>query len=119
MRLKGLLEQVIQWALHTVRDQLGIFVLLGALAGLGWLVAARGLHGPRLALWLLVPALLAGAFVCWLGPDRLFPKVPFEGPSLITLSDNHAITLLDLPGVLLALTAAILGGWLIRGRLRA
>ena len=112
----GLLEELIQRALHLIRDQLGLFLALGLLAGTCWLLAARGLSGKRLTLWLLVPVLLTVTFVCWVGPDRLFPKEPYEGPELLILSENHAITLLDLPGGLCAVTAVLLGAWLIKGR---
>lgn len=118
VNLDRLAYRIVQRALHLVRDQIGGLLLIGAICGVCWLLAARGLDGKRLALWLLVPVLFAGALVFLVGPDRLFPKQPYEGPHLLTLSENHAITLLDLPGVLCASTAVILGAWLIRGRLR-
>lgn len=113
---RGPVRQGLQWALHLVRDNLALFLLLGLLAGVAWLLAARGLKGPRLTLWLLVPILLAGTLVCLIGPGHLFPKQPYEGPNLITVSHNHAITLLDLPGGLCAIAAAIIGARLIRER---
>lgn len=116
--LDRLAYRTIQWAIHLIRDQIGGILLLGVIGGLCWVLAARGLSGKRLALWLLVPVLLGGALVLWVGPDRLFPKKPYEGPELIVLSENHAITLLDVPGVFLAGSAVLLGGWLIRGRWR-
>jgi len=65
-----------------------------------------------------VPLLAAVALVCIVGPDRLSPKHPFEGPSLIILSENHALTVLDLPGFAAAIAAALLALWAIRARLR-
>jgi hypothetical protein len=114
--IERLPRQIIRWVLHLIRADLRTFLLIGALIGIGWLLAGRGLRGGRLALWILVPLLVAGALVCWVGPDRLFPKKPFEGPALVVLSENHAITLLDLPGVLCVASAAIIGAWLIWGR---
>src|SRR5690242_11284012 len=110
--LDRLATRAIRWMLHLIRADLRTFLLLGVLIGACWLLAGRGLRGGRLALWLLVPFLVAGALVCWVGPDHLFPKKPYEGPQLLVLSENHAITLLDLPGVLCAATAIIIGAWL-------
>jgi hypothetical protein len=114
--IERLPRRVISRVLHLIRADLRTLLLLAVLLGVCWLLAARGLRGGRLALWLLVPFLVAGALVCWVGPNRLFPKKPFEGPQLVVLSENHAITLLDLPGVLCAASAIIIGVWLIRGR---
>lgn len=111
-------RRVIGGTLHLIRDHLWLVLLLGALLGVCWLIAARGLRGGRLAGWLLVPLLAAAALCCWLGPDRLFPKKPFEGPSIVVLSENHALTLLDLPGGLCAGVAALLAVWLITDRRR-
>lgn len=113
------MRAVLSWAVRVVRLNLGAVLLLAALAGACWMLAARGLAGFRRVLWSLVPLLLAAALVCWLGPGRLFPKVPFEGPKVLVLSENHAVTLLDLPGFLAAGIAIGLGGWLLAERLRA
>ncbi len=74
-------------------------LVLGFLLLAAWLLAARGFRGRRLARWLAVPALLAVALVCLVGPGHLFPKYPFEGPQLLRVSTNHALTALDLPGL--------------------
>lgn len=79
----------------------------------------RGLAGLRRALWALVPMLFAVALVCWLGPGRLFPKELYEGPALLVVSRNHALTLLDRPGYACAGGAVALAGWLLRGRREA
>ena len=113
------MREAISWALLQIRTNLGSLVILTLIAGIGWSLAARGLAGWRRALWLLVPVLLVAALVCVIGPGRLFPKQPFEGPILLTISYNHALTLLDIPGFLWASTAMALGGWLLRDRLRS
>lgn len=104
--------------LRLIRDHLDVILILGLVACILWLVLAAGLRGRRLALWLLVPALLAVALACIVGPDRLFPKRPYEGPNLITLSENHAVTLLDVPGLLFGGAAVILVCWLLLDRWR-
>jgi hypothetical protein len=113
------MHDAISWAIRQIRINLGPLIGLVALACLAWLLAARGLAGWRRALWLLVPVLFAAALVCVIGPGRLFPKKPFEGPILLTVSHNHALTLLDIPGFLWASIAVALGGWLLRDRLRS
>jgi hypothetical protein len=113
------MREAISWALRAIRLQLDVLVLLAVLAGAGWLLGARGLPGPRRALWILVPVLLAVALVCWLGPGRLFPKVPYEGPQLLVVSPNHALTLLDLPGLACAGAAVAIGAWLLWDRWQA
>jgi hypothetical protein len=113
------MRETISSAIRLIRTNLDSLVLLAALAGIGWLIAARGLAGWRRAAWMLVPVLLAIALVCWAGPGRLFPKLPYEGPELLTVSQNHALTLLDIPGILCAVAGVGLGGWLLRDRLRA
>src|SRR3954447_19038044 len=97
-----------RWALDAIRDGLGPLVALAMLACLGWLLAGHGLVGRRLLLWCLVPVLALAALVCLLGPGQLFPKA-LEGPTLLPLSENHAVTLADLPGALCAAGAILLG----------
>ncbi len=109
---------VIRWLLALIREQLILFIMLAVLVGIGWLLAGWGLRGRQLVHWCLVPLLVAVALACIVGPDRLFPKHPFEGPSLITLSENHALTVLDLPGFAAAIAAVLLAVWAIRMRLR-
>lgn len=108
----------IRWLLALIREQLSLFLLVALFLGIGWLFAGRGLRGLPLVRWCLVPILVAVALFCVVGPDRLFPKEPFEGPHLITLSATHALTFLDLPGFAAAFIAGALGLWSIRGRLR-
>jgi hypothetical protein len=112
------MRELVAWAVRQVRVNLGPVLLLSALAGLAWSLAARGLTGRRCALWLLVPALLTAALVCWVGPGRLFPKVPFEGPRLLHVAPGHSLMLLDIPGILAAGGGAVLAGWLLNDRLR-
>lgn len=107
------------WAIHQIRSNLGWLVFLALLAGVAWALAARGLVGWRRALWLLVPVQLGAALVSFVGPDRLFPKRPFEGPILLTVSRNHSLTLLDIPGILWGGSAIALAAWLLYDRLRA
>ena len=113
------MRETISWAVRQIRSSLDLLVLLAALGAIAWLLAARGLSGSRRILWSLVPLLLAAAAVGWIGPGRLFPKQPFEGPTLLKVSHNPALTLLDIPGILWAGTAVALGGWLILERLKA
>lgn len=112
------MTEAISWAARHIRNNLTLLLALAALAGLGWSLAARGLVGRRRALWLLVPPLFAVTSLCWAGPGRLFPKEPFEGPSLLHVAPGHSVTLLDLPGALCAVAAVALGGWLLLKRLR-
>ena len=113
------MRETISWAVRQIRSSLDLLVLLAALCALAWLLAARGLSGARRVLWSLVPMLLFAAAVCWIGPGRLFPKQPFEGPTLLKVSHNHALTLLDVPGLLWAAVAIALAGWLLGERLKA
>ena len=94
--------------------------LLLALSGaplIGWLVAARGLRGRQLARWLAMPVLLFGAAICLLGPGHLFPKEPFEGPTLLRVSQSHAIVALDLIGLIAGGLGILLGAWAVWERL--
>lgn len=109
--------ELVQSVLAAIRQGLAPLAALAALAGVGWLLAGRGLAGRRLALWCLVPALAIVALICLLGPGRLFSKA-LEGPILIPISENHAVTLSDLPGALCAAGAIALGCRLIALRLR-
>jgi hypothetical protein len=111
-------RDAIRWLLALIREQLALFTFLAVLVGIGWLLAGRGLRGRQRVRWYLVPLLAAVAFVCIVGPDRLFPKHPFEGPSLIILSENHALTALDLPGFAAAIAAGVLALGEIRAWLR-
>jgi hypothetical protein len=99
-----------------VREHLAALLALGALACAAWLLGLRGLDGPRRRQWVAVPALLLVAVACLAGPGRLFPKVPWEGPNLVTLSSRHALTLLDVPGLLCAALALALAARLLAGR---
>jgi hypothetical protein len=116
--VERLTRPVIRWGIALVRDHLGVFVALAALVALGWIIAGRGLRGRRLLLWQLVPLLAAAALACLVGPDRLFPKDPYEGPILLGLSENHAVTLLDLPAAALGGAAVALGVWSVGERWR-
>ncbi len=74
-----------------------------------WLLAGWGLRGRRLALWCAVPVLVDVELVCLRGPGHLFPKEPFEGPILVTVSRRHALTALDLLGLTCAGAAGLIG----------
>ena len=109
---------VIRWLRALIREQLLLLIFLAVLIGIGWLLAGRGLRGRQLVRWCVVPLLAGVALACIVGPDRLFPKHPFEGPSLIILSENHALTLLDLPGFAAAIAAGLLALRALKARLR-
>ncbi len=83
-----------------------------------WLAAGIDLRGRRLATWLAVPALIGLALVFLVGPGHLFPKEPYEGPTLLVVSPTHALTALDLPGLACAGAAGLLGSWLVWARFR-
>ncbi len=114
--IRQIAEVALQRSIHFFRAELASFVWLAVLLAAIWLLAGLGLRGRRLALWWAVPALGAVALFCVLGPDRLFPKKPFEGPSLIVVSQNHALTLLDLPAFAAAGAAGLLALWSLRAR---
>lgn len=116
--VEHLLVDVIRRLLALIREHLALVLFMAVLVGIGWLLAGRGLRGWQLVRWCLVPLLAVVALVCIVGPDRLFPKHPFEGRSLIVLSENHALTVLDLPGFAAAIAAGLLALWALRTRLR-
>ena len=111
-------EAIFQRIIHFIRAELASFVWLAVLLAFFWLLGGWELRGRRLVLWCLVPVLVAVALIGLVGPDRLFPKKPYEGPSLIIVSENHALTLLDLPALAAALIAGLLACWLLRVRWR-
>ncbi len=82
-----------------------------------WLGGGRGLRGRARAWWLAVPLLWLVGLVCLLGPGHLFPKHPFQGPALVRLSTHHALTALDLPGLVCAGAAIALAVPALRRRL--
>ncbi len=55
-----------------------------------------------------MPALTGAALPCLLGPGRLFPKEPYEGPIVLQVSGRHALTALDLPGLACAAAGLLL-----------
>ncbi len=67
--------------------------------------------------WLVVLVLMVVALLCLFGPGRLYPKEPFEGPTLVEVSRRHGLTLLDLPGLVCAGSAIALGARLIWERI--
>ena len=73
---------------------------------------------PAWGQWLVVLVLTVVALLCLVGPGRLYPKVPFEGPILVLVSRQHGLTLLDLPGLACAGAAVVLGVRLVRRRIR-
>ncbi len=114
----AVVEQALDTLTATVKDHVAgvLAVLVGA--GLGWALAGRGLRGGRLALWLAVPVLVLIAALCIVGPGPLFPKRPYQGPVLVRLGTDHAVTGLDLVGLACLATAMGLGTWLVRTRAR-
>ena len=68
--------------------------------------------------WLVVVVLVVVALLFLLGPGRLFPKEPFEGPTLVIVSKRHGLTVLDLPGLVCGTAAVVLGVRLFRQRSR-
>ena len=92
-------------ALHAAAP---VLLVLGAAGVVGWLLWGRGLTGSRRAGWLGVPILALAAAFCVLGPGHLFPK-QYEGPELLKVSASHALTALDVLGLLCAGGAAALG----------
>jgi hypothetical protein len=84
-----------------------------------WIASGLRLRGRLLAGWLLVPALIAVASVCIAGVKRLDPDESLEGPHLIRLGHDDAITLSDLVGVTFAGIACLLAIYLIWRRVQA
>jgi hypothetical protein len=117
-QLSGVLRRLVQLSVVLARDYLGLFLALVALLAVCWFFAGWRLRGWRLLLWDLILPLLAVALICVLGPGRLFPKVPYEGPHLITFSSTHSLTLLDLPGFASAALAVVLACGLLLTRWR-
>jgi hypothetical protein len=101
-----------------VREHLGVFLALAAFGAVCWFLGGWRLRGWRLLLWDLILPLAAVAVVCVVGPGRLFPKEPYEGPRLITFSPAHSLTLLDLPGFACAALAVALACGLLLARWR-
>lgn len=104
------------WLLKAWFSVPGVLIVLGVL-GITWLVAARGVPGRLLPLWLLAPALWVVACLCIAGPGRLIPKEPFEGPVILRLARKDAVTALDLVGLACAALATLLAGGLLVWRL--
>jgi len=116
--LGGVLRRLAHTGVVLLREHLGLFLALAIFGAACWFFAGWRLRGWRLLLWDLILPLLAVALVCVVGPGRLFPKEPYEGPRLITLSPAHSLTLLDLPGFACAALAALLACGLLLARWR-
>ena len=67
---------------------------------------------------MVVFVLMAVAVLCLVGPGRLFPKEPFEGPTLMVVAPHHGLTALDVPGLACAGAAILLGGRSVWERVR-
>ena len=106
-----------RWVVQQVQRWSQVLQVAGLLLLAGWLLAGWGLRGRRLVLWLTAPVLLGLALVFLLGPGRLCPKEPYEGPTLIRVAQDHALTALDLPGLACAAAGLLLGRWLLWARL--
>ncbi len=117
-RIRGPLRCLAHAGVSLIREHLGFFLALAIFGAACWFFAGWRLRGWRLLLWDLILPLLAVALVCVVGPGRLFPKEPYEGPRLITLSPAHSLTLLDLPGFACAALAALLACGLLLARWR-
>ena len=95
-------------------------VLAASIVAFGaWLYQARGLIRRPLSRWLAVPLLLVAALACLLGPGHLFPKHPWQGPQVVRVSTHHALTALDLPGLVCAGAAIVLAVRLVHERKRS
>lgn len=89
-------------------------VLLVLAAGIAcWAVAGRRLRGLPLVVWQLAPVLACAGVLCIVAPGHLIAKQPVEGPSVIELDANDAITVLDLTGIALCGLAALLAAALL------
>jgi hypothetical protein len=99
----------------SVRDVVTVLAVVSVV----WLVSGVRLRGRMLAGWLLVPALVAVACFCVAGQEHLFPDRSFEGPHLIRLGNDDAITLTDLIGVAVGGVALLLALELILRRIRS
>ncbi|HEX5166564.1 MAG TPA: hypothetical protein VFV93_14265 [Thermomicrobiales bacterium] len=99
----------------SVRGVASVLIVAGAI----WVASGLRLRGRLLAAWLLVPVLIAVASVCIAGVKRLDPDESLEGPHLIRVAHNDAITLSDLVGVAFAGMACLLAMYLIWRRIQA
>ena len=116
--LNGPVADQIRWAIALVRTNLTLLLACAALAGVAWLIEGRDLAGTRRWQWRAAPGLLLLALLCLVGPGRLFPKTPWEGPILLEFSRQHALTLLDLPGLACIAAAVALGAHALAWRRR-
>lgn len=110
-------RRVARRGIEALKDWGPTLLALGVVPLVAWLLLARGLRGAALALWLAVPPLSVAALVCFFGPGQVFSKAG-EGPILVALSNNHAVTALDLVGVACAVVAGALAAALVLWRLR-
>lgn len=103
---------------RTVRADHGAIALIAGVALLTisiiWGYAGRRARGAGAIRWFTVPTILGIAYLCVVGPGRWFPKHPFEGATIIEISRHSGITMLDLLGLALAVTALLLGGMTVK-----
>ncbi len=116
-----------RWVHHAARaaawhlkDQLSVPVVAALIAAglLAWLIAGIRLRGKVLLLWLLVPLFTVAAAICIAGPGRLFNKRGHEGRVVFLINPSDAVTTLDVIGLTLATTGALLALALLAWRLR-
>ena len=117
MRVETLARRLGRWAVGQFHRWEPVLLMASVVLAAAWLLAGWGLRGRRLALWCAVPVLAGVALVFILGPGRLFPKEPYEGPILVEVSERHALTALDQPGLACGGAAGLLGAWLVWVRL--
>jgi hypothetical protein len=90
-----------------------------SVAILAWIIAGWRIHETRLLLaWASVPVGAVVAATCVAGPGHWFSKQPYEGPSIIPLGPDDAVTALDLVGIAIAVLTLLLAIWLVMYRVR-